>query len=244
MIILIGIMSSVQNSNISFTSRYSPIKPFQIMTEEGVLRVAEATEKDICNSKFVDELTDFFCSNMASVPNNGDWAIYKDPAKKDVADLIFANARDVWFGKLSELGEHLTLLVAKDKNNKIQGACLSYPVDNIPFAEDVMYVDSIAVNPKFRGIDLGRKMLKKVEESAKKAKRFTDIYLTGFWSASGFYKKNGYKSLNPQNKNQKMLIDYIEMDRFDYPQYIDLLSKPLNRKEPRWYNTFAQMSGD
>ena len=135
---------------------------------------------------------------------------------------------------------NMTLLLAKDKYNKIQGACLSYGYNLTDNCQKyTLYIDSICVNKPFRGFKLGNIMLNKTLKASEKSK-FTDVFLTGEKKAAGFYTKNGFAELNPTDKNQKKVINLIAEDRSDYPQYIQLFSKPLKTEQPRWYDKTAQ----
>ena len=129
----------------------------------------------------------------------------------------------------------MTLLLVKDKRNKIQGACLSYGYDRIPNTKGlVCYIDSIAINPVFRGLKIGKMLIEKTLESAQNS--FTDAFLTGDRSAYGFYKKLGFEPLSDSIKGQKEVIDFLSKRRNDYPKYIEFFTKPLQNSEKRWYD--------
>ena len=128
----------------------------------------------------------------------------------------------------------MTLLLVKDKRNKIQGACLSYGYDKIPNTKDtVCYIDSIAVSRAYRGFNIGKILIEKTMESAKN--KFTDIFLAGEKQAHGFYKNLGFKSLSAETEEEKKIMDYISKRRSDYPEYVELFTKSLNESEKPWY---------
>lgn len=227
------------NSNNSFTSRNNPIKPFNIYTKKGELRFAEVKPEDIRQKGFLENLTMFFCKNFASISQDPNWQVFnsKKPSRE---------ARDIFYGFLAHLhdkliipDDNLTLLVAKDRFKRIQGACMSFGLDNVPTSEHTTcYIESIAVNPKYRGLHIGKILLDKTLKSAQKA--FTDVFLTGQVQAEGFYKKLGFQHLTPQDRMQRTVIDFIAEERDDYPEYVSFLTKPLQIDKPRWYEAASK----
>ena len=225
-------------SQINFKSKANPISPFIIKTKRGRLNVAEITQRDIKREGFFENLTKFFCKNFASSTEDPTWKIFTRHNSlnygTDIQHLIRYYSSKVKYGD-----ENMTLLIAKDKRNKIQGACLSYGYDKIPNAkENVCYIDSIAINPAYRGFKLGKIMIEKTLDSAKN--KFTDVFLTGDRVASGFYERLGFKPLDKNDEAQKTVIDYISRRRSDYPNYIELYTKPLREYSERWYNECAK----
>lgn len=140
---------------------------------------------------------------------------------------------------------NMTLLLAKDKRSKIQGACLSYGYDLVDGSKDyILYVDSIAVNKTFRGAKLGKKMMQKTIEANKDNSSFTDVFLVGEKGALGFYKKLGFVNLIKKDPAQCKVSNFIALDREDYPKYVDFLTLPLKPEQPRWYSKVAQKISD
>lgn len=238
---------NIQNNNVSslkFTSRLNPISSHIVKTSHGKLILREATNSELKNSNFVENVSKLFCSNFASNTNDPAWKMYNLGSKK-IRSQILENFKNFLKDIFKNDDGNMTLLFAKDKRNKIQGACLSYGYNLVDGSEKyTLYVDSIAVNKMFRGGGLGRKMLQKTIDANKKNSTFTDIFLTGEKTAAEFYKKNGFSSLNPLDKNQNKVIKLIAEDRMDYPNYIQLLSKPLKPEQPRWYDRVAKIIPD
>jgi len=226
------------NTQLNFQSKANPIFPFVMKTKHGRLNIAEATQKDIRRDGFVDKLTKMFCKNFATSTNDPAWKVFLKHNTYNYGDDI-KNFIKYYSSKVKSNDENMTLLLAKDKRNKIQGACLAYGYDRIPGAKDTtLYIDSIAINPAYRGFSVGRKMMEKVMESAKE--KFTDVFLAGDKFVSGFYERMGFKPLDPKDEAQKSIIDYILKCRSDYPHYIDLYTKPLREHSDRWYSECAK----
>lgn len=222
------------NTNLNFQSKANPITPFVIRTKRGRLNVAEVTHRDMRREGFFESLTKFFCKNFASSTNDPTWKIFSKHNNLNYGEDIKHFIR-YYASKVKNGDENLTLLLAKDKRNKIQGACLSYGYDKIPSAKDkVCYIDSIAINQRYRGFKVGKLMMNKILESAKNV--FTDAFVAGDKVANGFYERLGFKALDKNDAAQKAVIDYISRRRSDYPKYIELYTKPLREYSERWYN--------
>lgn len=234
-----NIQNYPQNSP-QFTSRLNPIKPSTIKTKWGKLTISEATKSEYSQKGFAEKLSRFFSNNFASNTDDPCWLIYNDKSQKNIKNLMIKTFANNIQSILKNDDGNMTLLLAKDKYNKIQGACLSYGYNLTDNCQKyTLYIDSICVNKPFRGFKLGNIMLNKTLKASEKSK-FTDVFLTGEKKAAGFYTKNGFSELNPTNKNQKKVINLIAEDRSDYPQYIQLFSKPLKTEQPRWYDKAAQ----
>ncbi len=229
-------IQSCHQKSPQFTSRLNPIKPLTIKTKWGKLMLSEATKNEYTQRGFAEKLSRFFSKNFASNTDDPCWLIYNDKSKKHIKNsMIKTFANDIKSIFKNDDG-NMTLLLAKDKHNKIQGACLSFGYNLTDSSNKyTLYIDSICVNNPFRGFKLGKIMLNKTLKANEKS-NFTDAFLTGEKKAAGFYTKNGFSELNPTDKNQKKVIDLIAEDRIDYPEYIQLFSKPLKPEQPRWYD--------
>ena len=93
--------------------------------------------------------------------------------------------------------------VAKEKNN-ILGLIVGYT------AYEEVYIDDLIVLEKYRGKDIGTKLVKEVEEFYK-GKEFNNINLcTNGFQAAKFYEKCGYKlEFIRKNKNNPKLDKYF-----------------------------------
>lgn len=223
----------INNFN-NFKSKAYPVKPFVIKTKHGKLNVSEVTQKDLKRDGFIFNLTKFFCKNFALQTKDPNWRIFNNPKNINYEQTLIDFSR-YYNAKIKHNHDYMTLLLVKDKRNKIQGACLSYGYDRIPNAREyACYIDSIAINPAYRGFHIGKLLLEKTIESAKN--KFTDVFLTGDKMSYGFYEKMGFEPLSVANEGQKNVIDYLSKRRSDYPQYIELFTKPLQDSKERWYD--------
>lgn len=224
----------LQPQRQNFTSRLNPIKPFKIRTQYGPLTFAEPTLSQLRDKSFLRNLTKFFCDNFASKTEEPGWLVYKDPKNSHIAATILETCLTHYKSKLLNPKGDLTLLVAKDKFNNIQGACLAYGYDEVPNAEKtVYYIDSIAVNPRFRGHNIGKILLNKSINSIQN--KFSDIFLIAENMALGFYNKLGFDHLNSNCADQKVVIDFLAKDHLCFPKYVSFLTKFLQIDRPRWY---------
>ena len=221
-----------------FKSKAYPVAPFVIRTKRGRLNVAEASSRDIRRDGFFLNLARFFARNFASLTKDPNWEIFRRGCGANYDDAMRELVR-YYHAKIKAKDSDMTLLLAKDKRNKIQGACLSYGYDRIPDVKDrVCYIDSIAVNPAYRGFNIGQTMMEKTLNSA--GNNFSDAFLSGDKMASGFYTKLGFQPLDKEDESQRVIIDYISRRRSDYPEYIDFFNIPLNERAERWYNVVSK----
>ncbi len=228
-------------SQQNFTSKLCPVRPFRVKTNAGKLYIKEVTKKEVNQKSFINNLAKVLAKNIASNTEDPSWKIIFKQDRE--GKLVIENFKRYLKRRLNTNDDTLTLLVAYDKKKKIQGACMSFGFDDVPTCEkSVCYIESLGINPKYRGAGVGKLMVEKTLESAKNI--FTDAYLASENLALGFYKKLGFKKLNPAYEAQKTIIDFIALDRADYPEYVSLLTKPLQQNKPRWYKVAADFIND
>lgn len=226
-------LSSTQNLN--FSSRNNPVKPFTLKTKAGNLSCFEIPAKKLCNSPKLYEISHFFCKNFASLTEDPYWLSYNKPYNKESIARGFFNYLN---SKILRDDGNLTMLVAEDENNIVQGACLSYTYDALPSTiKNLCYVDSIAINPEFRKNNVAKILLEKTGDINKRT--FTDIFLTGEVLAKDFYKKLGFSELNKNDKSQRCFINFLEKTREGEMKYLIPYTKPLQDNKPRWFSKFA-----
>lgn len=227
------ITNDFQSQN--FTSRLNPVKPFKVKSKWGTLNVVEASPREMRQEGFVNALAKSLCKNFASYTDDPGWTILREPTQKDKWKPIIKYFQNNIKRIFKENDPNLTLLIARDKNKKIRGACLSYGFDEVPTAKDTaLYIDSIAIDKPYRGIGLGKLMMNKTIEANRNT--FNDIFLMGEVKAAGFYEKLKFKELDAADPKQNAVINFIAQDRNDYPDYIKLFTKPLQPDKPRWYD--------
>ena len=229
----ISLNTNVYNNKTSFKSRLNPVPAFKVTTPQGVLSIEEVNYKKL-TSGFLKKITEFFCENFSKDTNDPGWLRYNDYTKSEKNEFIGWYKACYEASIKDESNQHLTLLVARDTENNIQGACLSFGCEDVPRAKyNTLYIDSLAVNKKFRGNNLAKIMLEKSIEAGKYI--FTDVFLTGEKVADGFYKKLGFRDLDPQNPAELKVIKHMARQRQDYPKYTSFLTRVIRNDRPRWY---------
>ena len=225
----------IRISNITnFQSKAHPVKPFMIRTKNGRLKVCEVTQKDLKRKGFFEKLAKFFCKNFAASTKDPLWRVFKNPKSIDYERVLNDNAK-YYEARLRRNDKNMTLLLVKNKRNKIQGACLSYGYDRIQGVEDkVCY---IAVTPAYRGSKIGKILVEKTLESAQN--KFSDVFITADREACGFYEKLGLTPLKPEDEDRRAIIDFMSKTRVDYPKYTELYTKALQEAKERWYKGIA-----
>ena len=228
------------NNRLTFKSRLNPIKPFIQNTKTGELKISEINYDTDITPEFIDKITDFFCENFSKYTTDNFWLRYrKGSAEEKKQHTQIFNKYYTKILRNEENHQDLTLLVAKDKYDKIQGVCLSYGCDEIPASKNnVLYIDSVAINDEYKNCGVARAMVEKTLNANKK--RFTDTFLTSATMANKFYEKLGFKQFNPADNEQKTILDYIAKHRRDYPEHIMPYSKPLQEDKPRWFTNSAK----
>ncbi|ADI32553.1 GNAT family N-acetyltransferase [Staphylothermus hellenicus] len=93
-----------------------------------------------------------------------------------------------WFYNLLKVKSSGRIVLVADYHGKVVGFLIAYRRHN------KIYIDSLAVDPKHRGLGIGSKLLRELEERLRGKKKKT-IYLSvkkDNYSALGFYLKNDY----------------------------------------------------
>ena len=228
-------------SQLQFTSRCNPIKPFTVKTKtEEILHVYEPKIEELKSKGFVENLVEMFCRNFTKDTTDPGWLRFQ---KTENADL-FKKFKNNFAENIKELikydNGHVTILAVKNQQGKLCGGMISHGFDEIPkMKNSVLYIADIAVDSKYRHMGIAKSL---IEETAKAEKKdFTDIFLVGENTAAGFYEGIGFEKLNGNNKSQNAIMEYMKSIRFDYPDYVTLYTKPLQQDKPRWYNKAAEI---
>lgn len=227
----------VQPYNIepSFSSRQNPVAAFKIATDSGVLKVSEVDFGKGISHSFIKRINKFFLKNFSENSKDEYYLDYKNGNKK-IRRTVLKEMEDYYRDIFEDesYADNITLLVAKDKNNKIQGACLSTSCCELPGCFDTtLWVDALAVNKKFRRAGVANTLLQKLIDSSRST--YTDVFLTGSNFASKFYEKFGFEELDYSKKPQRMVIKYLEDTRSDLPEHVKPYTLTLQPDKPRWY---------
>ena len=222
-------------NSISFSSLRCPVKPFTIETSKGTLYCSEMDYTKTYKTSFYKKLGQFFLDIFANTSAHPFWKKCRKPTlEKDVYDDYIKSTVSDYIKYFSD--PDTTVILAKDKRNRLVGAIhtrklnLEHKIKD----EDTLYIDGLAVNPKYRGQNVGKTLLEKVLEASKE--RFSQVFLVAYTESAKFYEKLGFERMNPKDKAQRYAIKRLSNIRIDYPQYADYLQKDLGKKLPEnWY---------
>ena len=228
-------INTANNSQISFYSKRNPIGAYKIATTLGTLRVAEVDFDKGLSHSFIKRINKFFLKNFAEKSQDEYYLEYKNGNKKCRKHRL--KDMEEYYREIFEdstYDDNITLLIAKDKHNKIQGACLSTSCCELPGCFDTtLWVDALAVNKKYRNEGIARELITKIIEVSKKS--YTDVFLTGSNFAAKFYEKLGFKELDFAKSHQRTIIKYLEDTREDFPEHVKAFSLILQPDKPRWF---------
>ena len=231
---------SKYNTNLTFKSKINPIKPYKLQTRIGEISISEVNFDKELTCKFIRRLNKFFCKNFAQDTKDTNYSIYsKGSLEQRLECEKDFYTRYLRIFKNPKLRDKSTILIAKDSNNNLQGACISTPYFEVPEClNTTLWIDSLAVNKKYRNARIASELLNKTIESNKET--FTDVFLTGTISAKKFYEKMGFKILNKAHSAQKTVYDFLRNKRYDIPKYVLPFTKPIQNKKTRWYENSAK----
>jgi len=219
------------NNKTTFTSYNNPIKSFDIPSPKGMLHFYEINSKHQAKNSFCKALAEFFLENFATTSSHPYWKLLISDKK---TDLFYDRVKDdaKRYKKFLK-SKDSTVLVAKDKAKHIVAAIFTKSLNETPTVKDAdtLYIDSIAVNPEYRGKGIGETLINKILSSA--AERFSDVFLVAYKESVPFYKKLGFQTLDYYKKpNAQYLISELAKDRLDYPEYAEFMEKPLLKECP------------
>ena len=121
---------------------------------------------------------------------------------------------------------NLTMLVAHNNKNKLCGAIITNTLNESGVTDPfTCYIDSVAVAPRYRKCGVGRTLMEKAISCSKDV--YTDAFLASDNLAVGFELKNGYRALDYSNPKEHAIIDKINADRGNYPDYVTFMHKKL-----------------
>lgn len=222
------------NNQLTFKSKNCPIEPFVIQTKLGPLKVEELSKKEL------KKASDFnFHINLEVFP---DW--------QQSYNIANAEQRNYWMQLnekkhayiLNKGGDNSTILVAKDAENNFKAFFSLVKFDEFKDSKviDVTtgHLDECLIDAKYRGQGIGKIILDKLLTTADG--HFTDVVAESFNKALGFYKRAGFKELDPSNPAIKKISDFILSGRQDR-DLITLISKPIDASNPWWKRVAKQI---
>ncbi|MBQ8460053.1 GNAT family N-acetyltransferase [bacterium] len=224
--------TNTPSNNLQFTSLNNPIKPFQIITPKGTLDCIEVNYRHLPKSiGFYRKLSEFFIGIFSRTSSDPNWKILSSPKlEKDIYDKCIEF--DVKKLRNAIKDKNTTVLYVRDKAKNLVGAIVTKSLKETPFVKDnmVLYVDSLAVVPEYRGFNIAKTLLYKVFEASQNS--FTDAFLAAYKESVPFYEKLGFSKLSGRTKAQQYVISEMAEERYDYPKFVRFLSMPLSNIEP------------
>lgn len=227
-------MKIQSTDNISFTSLNNPVKKFNIFTPKGKLHVQEVRLKE----KSVDfsfNISKFINENFIDGASDPLWKEFLKPEK----EILLSGKNERYAKYLRDVFKNddgnTTLLLARDGQNWIKGAILSLTYNDPASLYDpkLCNIEAVCVDKDYRGFGVGKKLMEKTMQSAKNA--FTDAVLTGYNKAVPFYKKLGFQILTQDSRKNMYFYKELQKEREDIPRYTQLMFKPLQPKNQRFY---------
>jgi len=224
------------NNICNFKSKINPIKPYKMNTILGEISISEINIDKEATPNLMHKINKFFCENFSRDTVDTTYTIYQTLSSEEKKLFEEGFLRYIMHTLTNtRLKDYVTLLVAKDKNNCIQGACLSAPNFYVPDSIDTtLVIDLMAVNPAYRNIHIAQELLTKTLDVNKNS--FTDVFLTGTTFARKFYEKMGFKVLDKTQLAQKAIFDYMQARRHDIPEHVLPMTKVIQKDSPRWYD--------
>lgn len=228
-------------NNVSFGSRNNPIAPFTIKTKLGKLNVREFNLNDKNIDKEIMNSADLFVYNFATNTKDPTYACLPYLPKQVYNDVVSSFARVIKDTLKADDG-NVTYLIAKNKLGKTQACCMTSSLNEFGNVTDMnsLYVSNVAVNKKYRNNNVGSTMINKIIEAS--GKRFSDLVLIADNCAIPAYKKRwNLEIFEPQNEIQQKVLDVMKENHDDYPKYVTFMHKPLDIKQPRWWEKLARL---
>lgn len=228
----------------NFTSRNNPIKPFTVNTKWGRLLVEEVKPQEAFSRGFLDKMVGFVLKNEIKASTNPFWKQFEKLTPEKAKELKAIKDKSVnYYRKVFQWGDgNTTLLVARGKDKKIQGLCLSRGFFEFPNVVDrSCLINLLYVNERLRGYRLGKKMMEKTINANKN--EFTDLFLLSTDYARGFYEKLGFKKLLPDTETKSKTLDFIRTIGYS-PEYTTPLNMVTQPNKPRWYDIAIPFSGN
>lgn len=228
------------NPTVSYTSRNYPIKPFKIKTDKGVLTCKEIDYDKEYGNSFYRNIGEFFLDNFANTSSHPFWKKCRKPTLnlEIYRDYIRDNVIE-YRGMVKN--PDTTFLLGRNEWGKIKAAIYTRPLEIGKAKEpETLYIDSLAVNKRYRGHHIGKKFMTKVINSSKD--RFKDSFLVAYNESVPFYKKLGYKITEDAPEDSRTLAK-VALERIDYPEYAQFMEKTLSKNpSKKWYQRADEQS--
>ncbi len=193
----------------SFGSIKNPVKPFEIDTPQGKLYVSEVT-KNTYNYKNTAKYISNFATN--NISKSKIFAFISNAFIKSSAPEILSNNDDA------------TLLVARDKDNKICGSLFAYADEK---SKKMLEIYDVAVDKKYRGNNVSTKMFNAISKDD-----YDELFLQAKNSAVPVYKKWGFEEFKPKDKKEEIVLKLVSL--VGTVASFTMMHKSLNENSKTW----------
>lgn len=220
----------------NFTSRNNPVKPFTVNTKWGKLLIEEVNPREAFSRGFLDKMISFVLKNEIKASSNPFWKQFANLTPEKAKELKQIKNKSVgYYRKVFEWDdENTTLLVARGKDKKIQGVCLSRGFFEFPnVTNKACLINLLYVNEHLRGFKLGKRMMEKTINANKN--QFTDLFLLSTDCSKSFYEKLGFKKLVPDTETKSKTLDFIHKIGYS-PEYTTPYNMATQPDKTRWYD--------
>lgn len=221
---------------IHFSSLRCPIKPFRIKTSKGYLYCTEIDYKKNYPDKFYKKIGKFFLDNFANTSSHPFWKKCRKPnLNKEIYNDYVNSSIESY--KQYFRNPDSTVLLVKNSKQQLVGTLYSRPLElsKTLTDKDTLYIDSLAIKQKYRGNDVGKKVLNKILNASKD--RFGEVFLVAYKESARFYEKLRFIKMSKNDPSQTFAISELAKERIDYPDYVDFMQMNLKKQLPdRWYN--------
>ena len=191
----------MQKTQISFTSKLYPIKPFEVLTDKGPILIKELSKNELNKSAdfYIDSSIEFYG------PTDNYWRDLSGFWK----EMAISNSKKQ-FKKVLK-GSEGNVLIGMDKNNDVKAVLTLKNLKNFRQGK-VGLMENFVVDKELRGQGLGKIMMDKI---LKTTKPFSDLVMSANSTLTEFYSKFGFKQFN---------IEQISDDKY-YKPILEILFK-------------------
>lgn len=193
----------------SFGSIKNPVKPFEIDTPQGKLYVSEVTRNTYNYENTANYIIKFANKNISKTKIGA--FISNHISKSSVPEILNKN-------------DDATLLVARDKDNKICGSMFAYADEK---SKKMLEIYDVAVDKKYRGNNVSTKMFNAISKDD-----YDELFLQAKNSAVPVYKKWGFEEFEPKNKAEEVALKFIAM--LGTVASFTMMHKSLNENSKNW----------
>ncbi len=174
-----------------------------------------------------------------------------------IADCLeFGVHRKKWFSEKYQLGFRAKVALS---DNVRAGFLYCMPIEISPWGpigKDLLVIPCLNINEPFKGIGIGKKLLKAAEHEVENQRKKGIVVLAYDWKSdfwlmpADFFRKNGYQEVrrakHPSGNYEEVLLWKIQKSRAEKPAFLvrNYTHNPISGKVviDLFYNTFCETS--